>query len=143
MTENESSTVDTSSESDDSIDSSLAGIKLKAQREELKMEVEEVASNLNLDVSYIVAIESNDYSQISSTSYVYGYIRSYAKLLRLPEQEILDLYQHEKLETTQLLPDYMGQRKIFTEAQNKKSSLGFIIGILASLSFLAWWFISQ
>lgn len=141
MTDIEQSNDNKVADADDSIDSSLAGIRLKAQREELKMTAQEVASNLNLDVSYIVAIEANDYSEISSTSYVYGYIRSYAKLLKLPEQEILDLYMHDKTETAQLLPDYMGQKKIFTETQSKKSVLSMSFIIVISLLAITWWFI--
>lgn len=143
MTDKEPSETDVAGEPDDSIDSSLAGIKLKSQREELDMTVNEVASNLNLDVSYINAIETNDFSNISSTSYVYGYIRSYAKLLKLPEQDILDLYQYDKSETSKLLPDYMGQRKTYTDTSKGSVPWVWLFVSITAILFLSWWFIQQ
>lgn len=143
MNDKESSETEVTHQLDDSIDSSLAGIRLKNQREELKMTVDEVASSLNLDVCYIDAIETNDFSDISSTSYVYGYIRSYAKLLGLPEQEILDLYQYNRNETAKLLPDYMGHRKTFTDTPNEGVPWVLLFFILAGILFSGWWFVSR
>ncbi len=142
MTDTESSATDVVHDIDDSIDCSLAGIKLKNQREELKMTIDEVASKLNLDVCYIQAIETNDFTNISSTSYVYGYIRSYAKLLKLPEQEMLDLYQYDKNETTKLLPDYMGQRKIYAGAVKSNTGWWLFFVIIVGILFLSWWLVS-
>jgi len=126
-----------------SSDGSLTGIKLRNQREKLNMKIDEVASNLNLDVSYIQAIETNDFSNISSTSYVYGYIRSYAKLLKLPEQEILDSYQYDKSETSKLLPDYMGNRKTYSDASSSNATWALLFAIVTGVLFLGWWFIQQ
>ena len=143
MEEKESISTNAEDEATTSLDDSLAGIQLKTKREELDMTIDEVASKLNLYIKYITSIETNDFSKISSTSYVYGYVRSYAKLLKLPEQEILDLYGKDKGETAQLLPDYMGQRKIFSDEKKESTAWVLLVVVVTSLLFLTWWFIRQ
>lgn len=128
-------------DSDDCNEGSHFGLKLKNQRESLNMSQAEAASNLNLDVSYIDAIEKEDFSNISSTSYVYGYIRSYAKLLKFPEQEILDMYKQGISEEHQLLPDYMGHKSTFSRSSTTNILWGFVIVVVICLLFATWWFI--
>jgi len=48
--------------------------------------VEEVAHHLNLCVDTIHALEQDDYSQLPGYTFVKGYVRSYAKLLKLDEE---------------------------------------------------------
>lgn len=66
-----------------------AGTTLRNTREEWGLTVEEVADNLNLGVEAIEAIESDDYSSLPGTTFVKGYIRSYAKLLQLDVEGLM------------------------------------------------------
>lgn len=143
MSEDTSLQDEKESEPDDSGENHHFGLKLKNQRELLKMTQAEAATKLNLDISYIEAIETEDFSNISSTSYVFGYIRSYSKLLKLPEQEILDMYKGGETDEHQLLPDYMDQKTIYTNAteNNRMWSLMFVVVI--ALIIATWWFIRQ
>ena len=143
MLNNESSNEDKTIELDDSVNDSFAGKRLQKQREELNMTVDEVASKLNLDVNYINAIETNDFSNISSTAYVCGYIRSYAKLLKLPEQEILDLYKSDDAEPTQLLPDYMGSKSSYAKVASSNAVRALLFVIIVGILFATWWFVRQ
>lgn len=129
-------------ENDSSKTESFGSVLIK-QRESLNMTQADAASKLNLDVSYIIAIEEEDFSNISSKSYIFGYIRSYSKLLKLPEQEILDMYKHGDSNEHRLLPDYMEQKSIYTNPTTQGRAWGlmfvFVIGLMAA----TWWFISQ
>jgi len=131
------------SESNDSGENHHFGLKLKNQRELLKMTQAEAATKLNLDISYIEAIETEDFSNISSTSYVFGYIRSYSKLLKLPEQEILDMYKGVETDEHQLLPDYMDQKTIYTNATENNRMWGLMFVVVIALIIATWWFIRQ
>ena len=132
-----------STDSDDCVEKTHLGLKLKNQRELLNMTQADAASKLNLDVSYIDAIEKEDFSEISSTSYVYGYIRSYAKLLQLPEEEVLDMYKQGISEEHQLLPDYMGNKMTYINSSASSKYWGLLIVIIVCLLFGTWWFIRQ
>jgi cytoskeleton protein RodZ len=64
------------------------GHKLKLAREAKKLSVEKVSKQLFLNQQRIIDIEADDYSRISSPLFIRGYLRSYAKLLGIPEEEI-------------------------------------------------------
>lgn len=143
MANDQQSDDEISPESGDVVEKKGFGLKLKNQREHLNMTLAEAASKLKLDVSFIDAIETEDFSAMSSTSYVYGYIRSYAKLLKLPEQAILDMYQDDNASEAQLLPDYMGKNRLYVESASKNSSWAFGLVVVIFLGLVTWWFLRQ
>lgn len=143
MTSEQLPEAETKNDSDNCDEENHFGQKLKVQREHLNMTQSEAASKLNLDVSYIQAIEMEDFSEMSSTSYIYGYIRSYAKVLKLPEQEILDMYKQGVSEEHQLLPDYMGQKTPYSSIPTSKNSWSILFVIVVSLVATTWWFLRQ
>lgn len=65
------------------------GQRLKAARESRQMTIEQVASQLRMHARIIVALENDDYSELPGTTFVQGYLRSYSKLLELPEEVIV------------------------------------------------------
>ena len=66
-----------------------AGRILASARKGWELSVEEVADNLNLSANTIRALEQDDYASLPGTTFVKGYIRSYANLLRLNPDEVL------------------------------------------------------
>ncbi|MET0983416.1 MAG: helix-turn-helix domain-containing protein [Telluria sp.] len=59
------------------------GATLAAQRESLGWTVEQVAEQLKLAVRQVVAIEKGDYAALPSPAVTRGFVRAYAKILRL------------------------------------------------------------
>lgn len=82
----------------------LPGRRLRDQRESNHLSQEEVAHHLRLDVQLIKGLEDDDYSQLPSPAYICGYLRSYARLLKLPENEIVQAYSHGKQIDSALIP---------------------------------------
>lgn len=66
-----------------------AGTTLKNAREQWGLSLAEVAENLNLGSDTIEAIEADNYSSLPGTTFVKGYIRSYAKLLQLDVEGLM------------------------------------------------------
>ena len=83
----------------------LPGKRLQAQREDKRMTRDEVANHLHLDVRLIAALEEDDYEKLPAPSYICGYLRSYARLLKLPENEIVESYTHGQEISAALLPE--------------------------------------
>jgi cytoskeleton protein RodZ len=61
----------------------LPGRALAAQREALGWTVEQVADQLKMAVRQVVALETGDYAALPSPAVVRGFVRAYAKIVRL------------------------------------------------------------
>jgi cytoskeleton protein RodZ len=68
------------------------GSLLQAQRETLELTLQQVAEQLNLTMHFIRSIESDSFDKLPGDVFVRGYIRSYARLLRLDPEQVLALY---------------------------------------------------
>ena len=69
-----------------------SGNLLAAARKQQGKTVEEIAGELNLSVTQIRTIESDQSEGLPEPTYVRGYIRSYARLLNLDADHILEHY---------------------------------------------------
>lgn len=65
------------------------GMRLREAREQAKITISEVANQLHLTSKYVEAMETDDYVATPNRVFVRGYLRSYAKFLNLPPDEIL------------------------------------------------------
>ncbi len=68
------------------------GARLRAKRESMGLSVEQVAEKLRLDVRYIRALEQDNHTDIAAPVFVRGYLRSYAVLLQLHADAIVECY---------------------------------------------------
>lgn len=71
---------------------SKCGGTLRATRESQGLTVHEIASRLRLSPKQIEAIETDNYAVLPEPTIVRGFIRNYAKLLKLDAQPLLDAY---------------------------------------------------
>jgi cytoskeletal protein RodZ len=71
------------------------GRLFQKEREEKKVSLETVSKETRISLPFLRAIEEDAYQLIPAETYVRGFIRSYAKLLHLNVDEILDLYRHQ------------------------------------------------
>jgi cytoskeletal protein RodZ len=81
----------TAPKDDKSLDSLKSpGMRLQTRRLKNEWSIEDVAADLNLRIEVIAALEADDYSKLPERTYVRGYLRSYARLLGVHEDEVLD-----------------------------------------------------
>lgn len=78
------------------------GARLRARREGMGLSVEQVADKLRLDVRYIQALEQDNHGDIAAPVFVRGYLRSYAALLQLPADAIVECYAADDADTAAL-----------------------------------------
>mgnify|MGYP001821065214 CR=1 FL=1 len=71
------------------------GEQLYAARTKQELTSEKVARELNLSEPIIRAIEADDAASLPAPIYVQGYVRSYARLLGLPEDELVRDYARQ------------------------------------------------
>ncbi len=73
------------------------GTRLRKAREGLGLSVEDVAGELRLSISQIKALEQDDYKELPGATYVRGYLRSYARLVKVDEDSVLPPLQPEPM----------------------------------------------
>jgi len=72
------------------------GVRLGSVREQQGLSIESVAHELHLEVDVVRAIEAENFSALGAPVFVKGYLRGYARLLDLPEQQLVDAWQPEE-----------------------------------------------
>jgi len=70
-----------------------AGEYLKAAREAKGLTLSEMAERTRISLSFLQAIEADDYDAIPGEVFVTGFLRSYAKELGLKEKEVIARYR--------------------------------------------------
>lgn len=82
-----------------------SGSLLASARKQQNRTVEEIADELNLSVTQIKTIELDQSEGLPEPTYVRGYIRSYAKLLGLDPERVLENYLNPNWQKTSSLED--------------------------------------
>lgn len=65
------------------------GARLREQREARNLSLETVARQLHLTIQAVRALEENDLDKLPPPVYVRGFLRSYARLVDMPEDEVV------------------------------------------------------
>lgn len=65
------------------------GARLRTAREALGMEIEAVAGSLKLSKRQVEALEADDWSKLPGHTFIRGFVRNYARIVRLDAVELL------------------------------------------------------
>lgn len=71
----------------------LAGEILKKKREDLGIELHEIADSLKIGEEHLVAIENDAFEKLPVPVYTMGYIRAYAAYIGIDADEIIQFYR--------------------------------------------------
>ena len=72
---------------------SRCGGALRLAREKNGLTIQDIASRLKISPKQIIAIESDDFAALPEPTIVRGFIRNYAKLLKIDVEPLLDAYK--------------------------------------------------
>ncbi len=81
------------------------GQRLSSARRALNLTREQVAAELRLNAGLIQALEEEDYSNLPTQMYIAGYLRNYARLLKIPVEPLLTALDKAQLESPLLVND--------------------------------------
>ncbi|MBT8422675.1 MAG: DUF4115 domain-containing protein [Gammaproteobacteria bacterium] len=123
------------SEQQQSAASAGPGERLRAAREAQELSFEDVVHELRLESTIIAAIECDDLDGLSAPVFVKGYLRSYARLVNLPEQEIVDAWQPGEPDPEEFLNQSLAQ-EIKTGASLPMFVLWCLLGIIVIAALL-------
>jgi len=68
------------------------GDRLQAARIEAGLTIDDIANRMHLSNSILEAIEENNFDEITAPIFVKGYLRAYARIVSLDEEEMIDQY---------------------------------------------------
>jgi cytoskeleton protein RodZ len=116
----------------------LIGTTLRDAREAQKLSVVEVALRLRLSEKQINALESDDFNIFGSAIFVRGFIKSYARLLKIDPQPLLDahfgMYPQEKSHSISYNKDDVEK----SVGVNFSKFTALVLGVLLLLALLVW-----
>jgi len=115
------------------------GAQLAQARADLHLAQEEVAAKLHLATRQIQALEQDDYSSLPGATYVRGYLKSYALLLGLSPEPVLEA--HTRLTAVPATPDFSAlapQKEITSRHHQVRFVTYFMAAIVIGLA-VAWW----
>ena len=122
-----------------SFDLANIGEDLRCAREGKNLSIDDVAQSLNLQASYITAIEALDRDNLPSIGYALGYVRAYANLVGLDGTDAVNRFKADSEVPENLgmrdRPHFVPQRKI-------KLPRGFVpaLSVLGCAAMLAFWY---
>lgn len=76
--------------------SETLGEKLKKIREHLKFNYSDIEKITNIRKKYIKALEEGDYTSLPHNVYTKGFLKTYAKVLKISENKVLEMYKKER-----------------------------------------------
>jgi cytoskeleton protein RodZ len=120
------------------------GTLLKQKRESLGLTQKQVADKLRLRVNVIESLEDNNFNIDKVSTFVRGYIRSYARIVGLDEQSVVAAYDQYSGSEKQEVSMTSFSRKTVRQQHNSRINLitfGIII-IVIGISSL-WWYQNQ
>ncbi|MFQ2226201.1 cytoskeleton protein RodZ [Aeromonas hydrophila] len=117
------------------------GQLLRNAREQLGWTREQVASRIHLRLTLIAAIESDTYDKHTSHTFIRGYLRTYAKLVGIPEETILAAYDKLGLTPPNNIDMQSFSRRSRQQANDSRLKVvtWLVILVLIALSVAWWW----
>ncbi|QCR35293.1 cytoskeleton protein RodZ [Nissabacter sp. SGAir0207] len=121
--------------------SKTTGERLRQAREQLGLSQQAVAERLCLKVSTVRDIEDDNAPPDLASTFLRGYIRSYARLVHIPEEELLPLMAKQ----TPVRAAKVAPMQSFSLGKSRKKRDGWLMGFTWLIVFVvlgltgAWW----
>ena len=114
------------------------GERLQAARIKMSLSLADVASRMHLSANIVEAIEDNHFEEITAPIFVKGYLRAYARIVSLDEDDMIDQY----------IDFYSGEDPPISSTSNVASELSvtdarvkwttYIVVLIIGVSLAAW-----
>lgn len=114
------------------------GEVLRLGREDAGLSLETVATELNVAVSKVKSLECDDFQLLHSDTFVRGYLRSYAKLLKIDGEGLISCYEAYAGDSGPVDVNCQREAGADSSAASKNSSLKWL-PLLALVSASAWY----
>lgn len=118
------------------------GKKLSAARDERKLTLEDVAKETRIPIRHLASIEKSEFSKMPGNTYTVGFARSYAKMLGLNADKLVQQLRDEMVEAGHGQRNMPSQDYEPTDPSSVPSKLlawtAAIIGLLILVGYIVW-----
>ncbi len=114
------------------------GAWLRDARVSLRLSEFDIAREMRLQPQYILDLEADRFDAFSSLAFVRGYLRGYARIVGIPEAELMQLFNRLALPDKQMnFPRYITEKNNLPDRRWRWMGLGVLGFVL--LSLILWW----
>jgi len=115
------------------------GERLTRARRDRGMSVEDVAHALRLSPRHISALEDERFDDLHGSTYIRGYLRSYARLVGLPVDELLAAYGQEAKSETVVRPIAQPVQRQVRSSDRPIRLVTYLIVVVLAVLVVVWW----
>ncbi|MEL4429247.1 RodZ domain-containing protein [Shewanella mangrovisoli] len=115
------------------------GTVLRTAREQMGLSIADTAVKLHLRPGIVENLEADDFSNISSSTYVRGYVKNYARMLGVDNSLIEACLARQVPLVTQPAMQSFSRKTTYQARDTKLKWLSFFIVIVLLGLFVLWW----
>jgi cytoskeleton protein RodZ len=116
------------------------GALLAVGRRNKGLSVQDVAARLCLSVSSIEALETDDYTSLPEATFIRGYIKSYAKIVKLDSDLVLSFFSVSGDGNSSFPKMIVGRSASLSKIGMGRSKLFIILISIAMIAYIIWYF---
>ncbi len=115
------------------------GERLQAARIQQGLSLGDVASRMHLSVSILEAIEENDFEEITAPIFVKGYLRAYARIVLLDEDDMIQQYSDYYSEEDPPISSTSNMAPELSVADARIKWTTYLVVLVLAALLAAWW----
>lgn len=115
------------------------GERLQAARIQKGLSLDDVASRMHLSVNILKAIENNQFEEITAPIFVKGYLRAYARIVSLDEDDMIDQYVDFYSDEDPPIIATSNTASELSAADPRIKGTTFIVVLIIGVSLATWW----
>ena len=119
------------------------GERLQAARIKKGLSVEDVANRMHLSTSILEAIEENNFDEITAPIFVKGYLRAYARIVALSEDEMIQQYIDFYSEEDPPISSTSNMAPELSVADARIKWTTYLVIVVLGVLLAAWWWNKQ
>ena len=119
------------------------GERLQAARIKNGLSLEDVANRMHLSPSVLEALEDNNFDEITAPIFVKGYLRAYARIVSLGEDEMIEQYVDFYSEEDPPISSTSNMVPELSPADSRIKWTTYFVILLLAVLLAAWWWNKQ
>ncbi|MFW8592331.1 RodZ domain-containing protein [Glaciecola sp. 2405UD65-10] len=119
------------------------GQQLRVSREKLGLSQQQVADRLHLRLASVQAVESDSLEEGVSVTFTKGYVRLYAKLVRIDVEPLLASYDQLHARESEPAKLQSFSRRVSREAHDHRWNMVSIVVVLLVLGSIIFWWVDR
>ena len=119
------------------------GERLQAARIKKGLSVDDIASRMHLSTAILEAIEENNFEEITAPIFVKGYLRAYARIVALDEDEMIRQYSEFYSEEDPPISSTSNMSPELSSSDTGVKWTTYLVILVLGLLLGAWWWNKQ